>query len=240
MTRYSLKTRLTRLEEKKSVKQAILFAFLSVVLVVILLVVGIPALIKLVVFLGDIRSSSQKVETTEALPPATPILQPPVEATNSAKINISGYAEANTTIKLSLNNEDVKELTTDKDGNFSFDVSLKEGANLVKAKAVNSAGKESPSSQEISVIYDSKPPDLEVTSPKDGDKFFDKQKQIKVEGKTDPEITIYVNGRLTMSDTEGKFSATISLNDGDNLLTIKAHDQAGNITTQEVKVSYNI
>lgn len=240
MININRKTRLTRLEERKSLNQAVLFIFLTIVLVIVLLVVGIPALIKLVVFLGDIRSSTQKVETlTDIIAPSVPIIQPPGEATNSAKINLSGYAEPNTNIKIYLEEESVREIVSSAEGNFTIEnLHLKEGNNTIRAKAFNKSG-ESPFSEAISIIYDNKPPEIDITIPQEGDKFFDKDKQTKVEGKTDANINVYVNGRLSLSDNDGIFTALVNLSEGENTITVKAIDIAGNMASEEIKVSYN-
>lgn len=240
MIDHNKKTRLAKLDERKSLKQAVLFIFLTIILVIVLLVVGIPALIKLVIFLGDLHSSGQKVETmTDVVPPSAPILQPLPEATNSAKVNLSGYAEANTNIKIYFGEESVREVTSDPEGNFTVEnLRLKEGNNIIRAKSFNK-NKESPFSQEISVVFDEKPPEIEITIPQDGDKYFDKDKLIKVEGKTDANINVYVNGRLTLTNTDGFFNSMINLSEGENTITVKATDLAGNVGSKEIKVSYN-
>lgn len=233
------RTRLTKLEEKRSIKQALFFSFLTIILVFVLIYVGIPGLIKMITFLGDIRSSGQKIETSDTLPPTAPILQPLLEATNSSKIDIKGFAENGAVVKLVLNGVAVKEVVAGKDGGFIFtNIRLKQGKNKIKAKAIDSSGNESPFSQELLVSFDNKPPELEITSPKNEDEFFDKEKEIKVEGKSEPDITVFINERLTITNSEGKFSTILELKEGKNEIRVKAKDKAGNETVEEIKVTY--
>jgi len=233
------KTRLSRIEEKKSIKQALLFIFLTIILITVLIFLGIPALIRMVVFLGDIRPSDQKPEISDQLSPNQPIIQPLQEATNSASITIKGYAEEGTTIKLIINGQTVKDLVSGKEGDFIFDdVKLSEGENLIKVKAIDSTGNESPFSQQYLVEFDNKPPDLEITSPQDGDKFFDQDKQINITGKTEVNSKVYLNDRLSIANNQGDFSGPIQLNEGENEIKIKVVDRAGNETLTSLKVSY--
>lgn len=233
------KTRLTKLEEKRSIRQAFFFGLLTIVLALALIFLGIPVLIKMVVFLGDIRSSDIKPITSDTLAPTAPVLQSLAEQTKEDKVKVSGFSEEGSIIKLVVNGATTKEFVVGKDGSFVFDgVKLKEGKNEIKAKAVDSAGNESPFSQKAVVIFDNQPPEIKISSPHDGDEFFDKDKEIKVEGKSDPDITVYINERLKVTNSEGSFSITLELKDGENTIKIRAVDKAANETTEEIKVTY--
>jgi hypothetical protein len=67
-------SRLARKEEVRSLRQAFFFGILTIVFLLLLIFLGIPALIKMAIFLGEIRSSSTPVKTEDLLPPAPPIL----------------------------------------------------------------------------------------------------------------------------------------------------------------------
>lgn len=237
--KYKTKSRLRRVEEKQSLKQAFLFSFLTIVLIIVLIIFGIPALIKLAVFLGEIKSSKQTPEISDTLAPPTPILNSLTEATSSSQIKVSGFGQEGTTIKLVLNNETIKEAVVAKDGSFVFaSISLKSGENEIKAKAVDDAANESAFSQKYTVVFDNQAPELIIDSPKEGDEFFDKDKEIVVQGLTDENITVYVNDRFSLSDSSAKFSTQIELKEGENEIIVKAIDKAGNQTIKELKVSY--
>lgn len=232
------KTRLAKVEEKKSIKQALFFIFLTIILVFILISVGIPSLIKMIAFLGDIHSSSQKIETNQILLPNPPVLQPLVEATNSARINVVGFADKKVNVKLIINQIE-EEVTVGENGKFIFkNLKLKLGENKIKAKAIDELGNESNFSSELLIIFDNQPPELKIVSPQDKDKFFDKDKQIVVKGITEAGINVFTNGRLSVSDFEGNFSSEIELKEGENRLEVKAKDKAGNETVKQITVTY--
>lgn len=237
MTRYS---RLSKIEEKRNIWQAVLYIGLSLILLTIIIGIGIPMLIKMVVFVSDLKSSGQKIESTQTISPPAPVLETQPEATNSASIRISGYSQKDNVIKLYLNDLSIKETTADKDGKFIFtNVLLKEGANKISVKAITANSPESDFSNELNIFYGTAKPKLEITSPQKDAKFFDKDKEIKVEGITDPNNTIYVNSRFGEADNEGKFSIFISLQNGDNNIKIIAKNLAGNETSEEIKVTYS-
>ncbi|HDH63404.1 MAG TPA: hypothetical protein ENF66_01765, partial [Firmicutes bacterium] len=112
---------------------------------------------------------------------------------------------------------------------------LKEGNHTFSVKAKDEAGNES-EVLTYTFIVDITPPELEVTSPQDG--TLAKDKLIDVTGKTEPNIKVDVNGIIVNSDSQGNFTASYSLNEGDNLLTIKAIDKAGNETVKKIHVTY--
>jgi len=230
---------MVRIEEKKSLKQAFFFVFLTILLIIFLIFIGIPFLIKMVAFLGDIHSSKQKVEMEDSIIPMTPIIDLPFEATKSAKINLSGFTEQGLQVKLIVNKEIVQEAIADKNGAFLFsNISLHSGENKIKVQAISLSGKKSSLSLEKSVIFDDQAPELEIIFPKDKDKFFDKDKQINIKGKTEADVNVYANGRFSAADSNGDFSVGLNLKEGENKIQVKVKDKAGNEATKEITVTY--
>src|SRR3989344_4455216 len=136
-----MQSRLQRKREKDSLRQAGKYILLTLVTLFLVVKFGLPSLIRLAAFIGDLKSSSQPIEKTDNLAPAAPTLLPLPEATNSAKIAITGYAETGATIKLSRGGMIVEKTIADSDGNFAFkDVVLKEGNNEFFDEAVDSQG----------------------------------------------------------------------------------------------------
>lgn len=233
------KTRLTKIEERKAIKQAVFYIFLTIMLVLLLIFVGIPVIIRLAVFLGELGSSNVPVEKSDQLAPPPPTLQPTDQATNSASFSISGYSESGALVKIILNGEPEKEVVTDNSGKFTAqNLTLEEGENTLKAQTIDKANNKSDYSKTISIVFDQKPPELEITNPKDGDKFFDEERQITISGETDKNATVEINNRLAVIDQYGNFSQPYELNEGENKLKIVATDPAGNQTSQEITVSY--
>jgi bacillopeptidase F len=155
---------------------------------------------------------------------------------------ISGNASKDQTIDLYINNIQVDQIQTDKNGIFVFAETLKNGDNQIKTKAENN-GKQSDFSNTFDVVLKNSPPSLDVSSPSDGQKF-DKNSigsgnSINVAGKTDSGVNVTVNGFWAVVDDSNNFSYTLPLQNGDNQIKIVATDQAGNGTEKDLKVNFS-
>lgn len=235
------KSRLTRKEEAKSIRRAIVYGGLTFILALGLIFLGIPLLIKMAIFLGNLRSSSLPVETKDTFPPPPPILKSLPEATNSAQINIQGYAEAGATVKIFLPGEAEKEIVADKEGSFALaDMKLTPGKNQIQALAVDEAGNASQKSEKLIIFYDESPPEVEISEPAEGASFFGEENQIEIKGKTEEGATVYINEHLVVVDREGNFQYPVMLKGGENSIQILVTDKAGNETTKEIVVNYSL
>lgn len=234
-----MQTRLERRHEKESLRQAGKYIFLTLIGLFLVVKFGLPGLIQLAGFVGDLGSTNRPIETESGPAPAPPTLLPLPEATNSAKIAVSGYAEAGTTVKLSRGGISIEETISDADGQFEFsDVVLKEGENEFYAEAVNSQGLSSEASKSYNVSYDSEAPVLTIEEPEAGKRFFDKDSPITVRGKTDPGAQLTVNSKFVFVNGEGIFSTKLPLSSGDNQLDFVCRDEAGNETKKNLSVNY--
>ena len=233
------KTRLQRKREKDSLKQAFKYLLLAFGLLFLLIRFGLPALINMAAFLGDINSSNQPIEKQESPPILAPRLNPLPMATVSAEINISGYSQPGSTVKLFLRGISIEEITADANGEFSFNkIHLKDGENEIYAEANDNQGKDSEPSITYKVILDSEAPKLEVSRPEDGQRFFDKDSPITVAGNTEAGTNLTINNRFVLVKDDGSFSATQSLTAGDNQIEVVVRDDAGNETKKSLKVNY--
>lgn len=233
------KTRLQRKKEKESLRQAVKYLLLIFVLLFLLVRFGLPALINMAAFFGEVKSTNEPIQKTDTVPPMVPQLIPPPEATMSGHINISGYGETGSTVELYLRGINVDEVMVDEKGNFEFkSVELREGNNEIYAKSRDNQENYSESSNTYTVIMDNVAPELTVDSPSNGDRFFDKDSPITVKGISEAEADLRINGRFVMVASDGNFSTSLSLNEGDNQVEVVASDEAGNQTKVSMTVNY--
>lgn len=234
-----MQSRWQRKREKDSLKLASKYILLTLVALFLLIKFGLPGLVRLAAFLGDIKSSSEPIERSDTLAPAAPTLLPLPEATNSGKINVAGYGEAGTTIKLSRDGIAIEQTLASADGGFEFkDVVLKEGANGFFAEAVDENGNSSEPSKSYTVSYDSETPTLTIDQPEAGQRFFDKDSPIIIRGKTEPGSQLTINGKFVLINSEGQFNTNWPLQEGDNQLDFLSRDPAGNETKKILTVNY--
>ncbi len=231
------KSRLQKIEEKKSLKQAVFFFFLTAFLIFAVFLVGLPLAVKLAVYLGEIRSPEKYSESSQLLPPTQPRLRPLPQATNSAKLSLVGFSAAGTKIKVFLNNTLIEETMANKEGDFNVKgLNLKKGENEIKVTALSNDQESEPYISKV--LYKKTPPSLEIESPENNAAFFDEDKEILVKGKTDPGSVILVNKHLAIVDNQGNFETKLPLEEGENQIIISAQDEAGNQTEMERKVTY--
>jgi hypothetical protein len=234
------RSRLSKKQEERNLRRAVLYIFLTLGLASILIFVGIPVLIRTAIFLGNLRSSANLPEQGDTIPPSPPRLVVPFEATNSASFSLKGYTEPDVKIKLSNSGLSFGEVLADNQGLFSMEnLKLTLGRNEITAVAIDSAGNESLPSIPAVIDYDTTPPDLTINQPTEGETISGPENKIMIEGQTEEGAKLTINDRLVIVGPEGKFSNEYPLNQGENHFTLVAQDKAGNQTTEELKVTYS-
>jgi hypothetical protein len=234
------KTRLERKREKESLVQAIRYLALILVLLVLAVRFGLPALIRMAGFLADIKSESEPIEKTDTLAPAPPTLYPIPEATNSARLDLNGFSEAGATVELFVRGISIKETVADTEGEFKFsDIHLSSGENEIYVQAKDAAGNQSQASKSWQIILDQEAPSLSINEPEDGQRFFDVDSSIMVKVITEPEVNLSLNGRLMFVNDEGEAETKLDLAEGDNQLELVARDAAGNESRKTITVNYS-
>jgi bacillopeptidase F len=212
----------------------------ALVIIVLFVVFGIQLLINFSLFLGKLHSNDDSVTKNETQEVFTspPSITASAKAVKDPSVAITGEAQHDQTIELFVNNSlvDKKKVTGD---TFSFaKVSLKDGENTIKAKAI--AGKnESDFSEPLKVIYRQKAPDLDVDSPKDGDAFSGGVSILKITGKTAPYAKVTINGAWAIMADSGIFRYDYRMQNGDNTIKVVSTDEVGNSTEKEIKFTYS-
>jgi len=226
-------------EQRKNTKKATLYIFYTIALVAVIFFFGLPLLAKFAGFLTDLRTSSQPIESVDKTPPPPPRLSDLPDSTNKKSIDISGSTEPGATVTLNLDGDN-QDVIANNDGTFSYSFSLKSGNNTISATAKDSSGNVSQKSAVINISYDTTPPDLEVTKPQDGASFYgSRQRQLVIDGKTEDDAQVNINGHLVVVSSDGTFTYLTTLTSGENKFSVKSQDTAGNITEKDFTVSYS-
>lgn len=234
-------SRLNRKEEARNMRRAFVFGFLTLFLVILLLFIGIPALIRLAVFLGEVKKSPEPIQTGDVIPPPPVRFHSLPEATNSANLIISGFAEAGSTVEIFLDGEIPIKVLAENDGTFlSSSLVLTPGANEIYAVAVDESGNRSLESDRQTVSLDTEPPELVMSEPEDGATFSAPENRVTLKGKSETGITLRVNEKIVLVDPEGNFSYQLTLSEGENIIRVVATDHAGNSAEEEIKLNYQL
>lgn len=232
-----MSSRRSSLESSKNIKAAIWYTILTIVLIFVLIRWGVPAFINVIAGFGGQKTTATKSGFDIA--PQEPVLYPLPDATFSGMINITGAAQSNIKIRLTLNSSKEEEVTADDNGEFKFTkVPLIDGKNTISLVAISDKDKKSRETL-ATITLDNIPPSLFITSPEDGAEFFGNSKTAEIVGTIKEEGTISINDHLVYTNGSGDFSYKLNLVTGDNVLVIKATDNAGNTEEKTLTLKYN-
>lgn len=236
MTRLASKSRLSRRLEKQSRKNFFL-SILGIIIVFFLVIkFGIPFLVNFSLLISGINNSNLPIHRSTRSFLAAPTLSSQFTATNSAVMEFSGNSEPEADIEIYHNERLIDITQSNKNGEFLFKITLDPGENQIKVRA-KKENKESNYSNALTVIFNNKPPKLEVNSPLDGQAFPKYQEVITVSGNTDENVRITINGFWAIIDENERFKYDLKLKEGENTIRIEAIDGSGNKAVKEIKVT---
>ena len=234
------RSRLDRKTNEQVTKKTVFLGLLTVVLSIATLVFGLPLLIKFSVFLGQGKTKNQTDNEIKKLPPIAPRLVIPYEATNTAKLKISGFAEAKVTVELFKNDVSVGKTEVTDNGDFVFEnMVLDEGNNKFTAMASTEDTGSGDDSKIVNVIYDKVAPELTLSNPSEESLEVD-YADFDIIGKTESGSSVSINNRIASVDADGNFKLKWQLNTGKNELEITAIDLAGNETRKKITITYSL
>lgn len=224
-------------QQRENLKKAIVYLVITVGVVLIFLYIGVPTLAKLALTLGG---NGGQLAGSDTNAPAPPRLVPISEYTSEELISIKGFTEAKADIELFVNGESVKSVLSDDSGEFLLsDVKIASGSNQLYVTAKDESGNVSQPSGNLRVVLDTILPELSVENPKDGERFVGQDKKtIRVNGQSETDVKLTLNGRFVQTNDEGKFDTTLTLNDGEQEIMFLAIDKAGNKLEKNVKVTF--
>lgn len=232
------RSRLSRKLESKT-KQSIILSFLGIIIVLGLIAkFGIPVLANVSFFLFE-KKDTQDQSVKKSVFVSPPELDALPNATNSAKLVVSGTGQEKQEIALYINGEFEDKTEVKDDKKFIFDnILLKEGENLIQTKA-KEENQESDFSNSYTIILTKKAPTLTIDSPSDKQSFGKDDKQAMVKGKTDAGNKVTVNDLWAIVDNDGAYEYSLPLHGGENKIKVIATDPANNTTEKEITVVYN-
>ena len=182
-------------------------------------------------------------ENPDVTPPVITILSPQDGSkTGQGKVTVTGTVDEESSVMVNGESAEVINLE------FSHEITLIPGSNLIEIKAVDLAGNEA--SAEISIEYDNIAPEITLTNPTT-ETLITNQSEITIEGSINEEGSIFINNEAVVfvspplmggvgegEDQSGSstFTHTLMLSEGENAITIKALDTVGNMTEKGLKI----
>jgi len=229
--------RLERVQEKKLKNKIAVYLIVFFLVVYFIFTYGIRLLLNTSSFISGLfpQPSPKPLSKTEESFSSIDISSIP-QATNSAKIIISGSSLNFDILDFYLNEKKVKEIESSSDI-FSEEIGdLEKGDNNIYIRARSEDNRTIKKTIIYKVFYKNEKPKLEITEPSDN--FSTSNQEIKIKGSTDKETYVHINDLPVIVDANGNFETSIRLKDGDNQITATAQDIAGNTETKTLKVTY--
>lgn len=189
------------------------------------------------VFSADVNIDAQAI--------TPPVITSPEDGsiTTSSTITVLGTGGSGVTIRVYVNDISSAQTKTSSQGDWSVDVNLFKGTNLIYATTLIN-GIESNRSNSINITYTPPPEPSVITYPSDGAKFSHPDIEVKGTAGKQQKIFIYVNKKESAicETREGEsWEGRITLSkEGENILTAAAMDIFGNTSahSDSVKVFY--
>lgn len=164
-------------------------------------------------------------------PVGAPVIIAPANGfyTNDDNVTVTVISQAEGSIMNLYNDEEVVGTGTVSNGKVDIDITLHDGENRLSAEAMVD-GKRSDRSAVVVVTLDQEAPGLEVTSPENG--YKSNQETLHVIGNVSDEHLdkLFVNDQEANVNVDGSFDHRVFLDQGENVITVKAIDKAGNET----------
>lgn len=232
------RSRLERVRSRKAGKQGVVYLLLAVGLVLGMIVWGLPGIARLAsLFVSSEGETGNELE----LKPTPPIFADIPEATYSAKVRITGYAQPGIEVALYMNGAEFGRKLTNDSGRFEFDqVPITDGNNQIYGYSLTKGDLQSEKSKEYTVRLDTDEPTVVIESPKDGEIFRGQTQRIaNFNGTVSEEGSkIYIGERMAIVQADGKFSVAYQLVEGDQEIQIRAIDKAGNENVSLIKLRW--
>lgn len=229
-------SRLRKVEERKASRRIAIGFVGSIALLVFVAIFGLRILVGFSLLVDQLRGAPDGQQQSTLLLP--PILDPLPEATNSSYLTVNGRAAPGTSVILYINTEEYKKLPVEESGIFTVsDIPVEEGEFTARAKVADEKNT-SEESNIISTTIDRTAPTLTIHSPQDKTTVNDGTHKVAVSGLTDEDMKVTINGRIVVLKSDGSFTYSMPLNDGENKLTIVSRDPAGNESRAERTVNY--
>jgi len=219
-------------------KRSVLFIFLTIFTVTLFSVLGIKILVNIINLITDLKISDQNNPSYDNIPPRIPYIYPLPRYTSSSVVDIKGETESGSIVTLQMDHG-ITEVVSGNTGSFLFKVDLKEGDNKFYFYSTDSSGNASSKTIEYNVILDKTSPVITITLPQDNTTFYGtKNKTVEIKGVSDSTSTVTINDRYVGLTDDGSFIYKYILNTGENILSIKSTDPAGNIAEKKITLFY--
>lgn len=228
-------SRLKRIEEGRAIRTTVKYIVLTGLVILLLIRFGLPALSRLTALVADLTTQEPENNYSQSPLPPPQIANLP-DFTNNETLRVTGNTRPGYSVYVYFN-DDKTEVLANANGEFTSTFKLSRGENSISALVAHS-GQESTKTENYIVNFDNEPPKIELIAPENGKQFTGRDSHTQIEGATEPDAKVTINGRVAIVRGDGKFDFPLVLSEGENTFQILARDKAGNEAELEVKLNY--
>jgi hypothetical protein len=229
-------SRLARRQSKKIARQSMLMIGLAIAGLLLFIFIIMPQAIQL--FFRIFGSGNLDFVQADSVPPQVPVLSLLPEATKESTLELKGYGEAGSDVVVVRNGEEVGRSEVNSEGQFTYNLELIDGDNLMGIYGIDDADNQS-TSRSFLIVRDTEAPMLAFEDLEDDRQILLRENQnLQIRGETEPDSQLTLNDRSVYVKSDGTFSTSFYLNEGDNQLKFVVTDLAGNRTEREVRVNF--
>ena len=228
-------------KDSTKVLQRKLVAYILGILILTILIISSTGSLapKIGALFGILSKNRNTSEERISVAPNPPILSDIPNATKEKEMTVTGFAQPGMSVKIYINGPEKGETTVGADGLFTFsDLKLNSGRNTIFAKATDTYNVESDKSKTYIVNVDTDDPEIEITSPNNGETIKNLDKRINIEGKVNEKATVTINDRVAIVRPDLTFEFLLGVDEGNVKITVKAVDEAGNEKEEVINVTY--
>jgi len=231
-------SRLERVRSRKAGKQGVIYLVLAVVLIIVTIAWGLPAVAKIT---GMLIKTDNNPILIEEQRPTPPIFSDVPESTYSAQVRIAGFAQPGLDVILFLNGAEYDRKLVAESGTFNFDkVMLSEGDNAAYAYTATPRDLRSEQSKTYTIVLDTTAPTVTIDAPRDSEVMRGQTQRIVNFSGSVGELgsKVFIGERMVIVQSDGKFTLAYQLVEGDQEIPIKAVDKAGNENLSSIKLRW--
>jgi flagellar hook assembly protein FlgD len=144
-----------------------------------------------------------------------------------ANLTVEGLTDPDAVVQVE---GDPTVIPVDAEGRFTLKQQLLEGSNVIEVTATDPAGNVATVAREVILV--TKPPEVVIDNPVNG--YWTNENLLNITGVVPAGASLKVNGQEATVNEDGTFEREVILQEGDNIISVAATDDVGNISSKDI------
>jgi flagellar hook assembly protein FlgD len=178
---------------------------------------------------GTVRSGSQSATVVvDSVPPTLRLANlDELSRVREANLTVEGLTDPDAVVQVE---GDPTVIPVDAEGRFTLKQQLLEGSNVIQVTATDPAGNVATVAREVILV--TKPPEVVIDNPVNG--YWTNENLLNISGVVPAGASLKVNGQEATVNEDGTFEREVILQEGDNIVSVAATDDVGNVSSKDI------